>query len=269
MTASPVMVDRGAFRLASYVSGRQEGAPWIVLSNSLASSHKMWTPQLALLESRYRVLRYDTRGHGNSDAPPGPYSFDDLVEDAVALMDRFSIARADYMGLSLGGMTGLGLALAHPERIERLICCDARADAPQEFVKSWDDRIAAIEAGGLEAILAGTMERWFTPGFRERDTDTLREMEAMMLSTSTTGYKGCAEALKRLDYLGALSRLSVPTLYIVGTEDPATPPVVMRDMAERTPGARIAEIPDAAHIANVDAPKDFNAAVADFLRLER
>ncbi|AXS41760.1 3-oxoadipate enol-lactonase [Breoghania sp. L-A4] len=260
-------VDRGAFYLATSVTGRPEGAPWIVLSNSLGASMEMWMPQLELLGQHYRVLSYDTRGHGRSDAPEGPYSFDDLVGDVVALLDHFRIKKADFMGLSLGGMTGLGLAINHPERVRRLICCDARADAPEGFVKSWDERINAIEAGGLGSILRGTMERWFSQDFRDNQPDQMAAMGSMFLETSVTGYKGCAAALKTLDYLKDLDKIACPTLYIVGDEDFGAPPAVMKDMAERTPGAVMAEIAGAAHIANVDEPEAFNAAIKAFLGL--
>ena len=250
--------------LATRVDG-EPGLPWLVLSNSLAADHRMWDAQVPWLVERYRVLRYDTRGHGASGAPPGDYAFDDLVADAVAVMDHHGVARARYMGLSLGGMTGLGLALAHPDRVERLVVCDARADAPPPFVTSWDNRIAAIEAGGMEAIVAGTLERWLTPGFREREPGETERLGAMIRATNPSGYRGCAAALKRLDYLKDLGTLSVPTLYVVGAEDSAAPEAAMRAMAEATPGGRLAVVPNAAHIANVDAPADFRAALDGFL----
>ncbi len=261
-------VDRGGFALATSVTGQPEGAPWIILSNSLGASMEMWMPQLELLGRHYRVLAYDTRGHGRSDAPQGPYTFDELVGDVIALMDHFSIDRADFMGLSLGGMTGLGLAIHHPDRIGRLVCCDARADASVGFVKSWDDRIAAIEAGGLASIMSGTMERWFSQKFRDTRQEQMAAMHAMFLETSATGYIGCAGALKFLDYHKDLGRITCPTLYVVGDEDFGAPPAVMKDMADRTPGAVLAEIAGAAHIANVDEPQSFNAAISAFLELK-
>lgn len=260
-------VDRGAFEIATAVTGQPKGAPWMVLSNSLGASMEMWMPQLEFLGRHYRVLSYDTRGHGRSDAPEGPYTFKDLTGDTVALMDHFGIERADYMGLSLGGMTGLGLAIHHAPRIRRLICCDARADAPQDYIASWDQRVAAIETGGLPSVLSGTMERWFSEKFRDGQPKMMAAMNAMFLETSVTGYKGCAAALKTLDYLGDLDKISCPTFYVVGDEDKGSPPAVMQDMAERTPGAVMAEIVGAAHIANVNQPQAFNATVSAFLGL--
>lgn len=245
----------------------EEGAPWIVLSNSLAATLDMWQPQVDLLARRYRVLRYDTRGHGGSDTPPGDYSFDDLVGDVIGLMDRFGIERAAYMGLSLGGMTGLGLALAHPDRIEKLICCDARADAPPPFVASWDDRVAAIRAGGMAAIAEPTLERWFSERFRIDRPDEVARARRMILSTDVEGYAGCAAALKRLDYLQHLPGMAVPTLFVVGEKDSGAPPSVMQAMAAATPGSAFRTVAGAAHIANMDNPTGFAEAISPFLDL--
>jgi 3-oxoadipate enol-lactonase len=241
--------------------------PWLVLSNSLASDHTMWDGQIALLTKKFRVLRYDTRGHGQSDAPAGAYSFPMLVADVIALLDHIKIAKAHYMGLSLGGMTGIGLALAHPSRLEKLVCCDARADGPEGFVKSWDERLAAIEKGGLEAIVGGTLERWLVQSFRDASPDTTARIRAMILATPPSGYKGCAEALKRLDYLKDMNRIITPSLFVVGREDLGAPVAAMQDMAARVPGAKLAIIDNAAHLPNVDNAKAFNAAIAPFLGL--
>lgn len=245
----------------------EPGAPWIVLSSSLAATLGMWEPQMALLTRRFRVLRYDTRGHGGSDTPPGDYTFDDLVADVIGLMDRFGIERAAYMGLSLGGMTGLGLALAHPGRVEKLVCCDARADAPPPFVASWDDRVAAIRTGGMAAIAAPTLERWFSERFRAGEPEGLESARAMIVGTDVEGYAGCAAALKRLDYLKRLPEMTVPTLFVVGDEDSGAPPAVMEAMAAATPGGVLCSVPGAAHIANMDNPVGFNEAIAPFLGL--
>jgi 3-oxoadipate enol-lactonase len=262
MTAQ-LAVDRGGFKLAAYIDGQGEGAPWIVLSNSLGASAMMWEPQLELLGKRYRILRYDTRGHGASDAPPSPYSFADLVGDVIALMDHVGIAKASYMGLSLGGMTGLGLAIHNGDRFDRMVICDARADNPPAFVQSWDDRLAAMDKGGLAAILEASMERWFVERWRAAKPDKLAQFKEIYLLTK--GFRGCAEALKRLDYLKDLGRIAIPILYVGGAKDMGAPPEVMRAMAEATPGARFAEIPDAAHLPNVDNTEGFNAAIGAFL----
>ncbi len=261
------MIDRGGFRLATRVTGQAEGAPWLVLSNSLGASMMMWDGQLEKLNRTYRVLSYDTRGHGASDAPPGPYSFPDLVGDVIAIMDHCKIAKATFMGLSLGGMTGMGLALSHPDRFDRIVVCDARADNPEPFVKSWDDRMAAIDAGGLKAILNGTMERWFVEPWRKANPERLKAFEDAFLKTSVTGYKGCAEALKTLNYLKDLGAVKVPILYVGGEQDMGAPIAAMGAMSAATPGSALAGIPDAAHLPNVDNPAAFDRAIAPFLRL--
>lgn len=263
-----VMVDRGGFKLATRVDGSKDpSAPWMVLSNSLGAAMMMWEPQLDLLGKHYRILRYDTRGHGASEAPEGPYSFDDLVGDVLALMDHHHIAKASFMGLSLGGMTGLGLAIHHAGRFDRIVCCDARADNPHPFVQSWDERIATIEASGLKALANGTMERWFVEGWRQTHPDQLQRFVDVFLATSVKGYKGCAEALKTLDYLKDLGSVSLPMLYVVGDKDMGAPPAVMRAMAMATPGSAYIEVPNGAHLPNIDNSADFNTAIAGFLGL--
>jgi 3-oxoadipate enol-lactonase len=260
------MVPITGGRLFTRVDG-DAGRPWIVLSNSLASDHTMWDAQMPLLAGHFRVLRYDTRGHGASEAPPAPYSFDDLVGDVIAVMDHHGVERAAFMGLSLGGMTGLGLALAHPERLTALVCCDARADNPEPFVKSWDDRVAVVERGGTEALVAGTIERWLTADFRAAHPDEEAKLAAMISATKTEGYRGCVAALKTLNYLKDLGQIRVPTLYVDGAEDGAAPVPVMQEMADRTPGGRLEVVSGAAHIANVNNPAGFEQAISPFLGL--
>ena len=257
-------VETGGATIAAEITGKPDG-DWIVLSNSLGATRAMWAPQRAWLEATRRVLSSDTRGHGDSSTPAGAYSFDDLVGDVVALMDHFGIDRADVLGLSLGGMTGLGLALDHPERVRRLVCCDARADAPEAFAKSWDERIAAIRAGGMAAIWPGTLERWLTRETQVTNRNLVAALRADFERTRVDGYAGCAAALQRLDFLRRLPEMAVPTLYVVGAEDAGAPPAVMRAMADSTPGAKFAEVAGAAHIANLDNPAGFDAAVRPFL----
>lgn len=248
------------------VSGA-EGAPWIVLSNSLGSTLSMWDDQMALLEPRFRVLRYDTRGHGQSSTPPGPYSFDDLADDVVALMDAHEIDRAHFLGLSLGAMTGMGLALGHPDRFEAMVLCDARADAPPFYVEMWDQRIAAIEAGGLDAIADPALAMWLNEGFRAANPARVAATRDMITGNDPEGYIACCQALKRLDYLKDLPKVAVPVTYVVGGADKGAPPDVMRAMAEATPGARFVEIPGGGHLPNIDSAAAFNHALSTALGL--
>jgi len=260
------MVPGAGGQIHTRVDG-PEGAPWMVLSNSLGANLTMWDAQMPLLTRAFRVVRYDTRGHGLSETVATPFDFDDLVADVIAVMDAYDIDRAAYMGLSLGGMTGLGVALAHPDRINRLICADARAVATDPVRQMWDTRISVVANQGLEAILDGTMESWFTADWRADHDDKARAVHEMILGTDPVGYVGCCHALKTLDYFKQLAGLSVPTLYLVGDQDKGAPPEDMRAMAEATPGAVFTVIPDAGHLANMNAPAAFNHAVAEFLAI--
>ncbi|MDJ0637325.1 MAG: 3-oxoadipate enol-lactonase [Paracoccaceae bacterium] len=244
-----------------------KGNPWIVLSNSLGANLSMWDPQIDVLTTKYRVLRYDTRGHGGSDVPEGPYDFAGLVADVIALMDAHDIESAAFMGLSMGGMTGLGLALDHPDRVSRVVCADGRADAPEPFRAMWDQRMAAVGEHGLAGIVDGTLATWFTEAWREANPDKLAEVRSMVLGNDPAGYTACCQALKRLDYLRRLGDVTIPVLYVGGSEDKGAAPEVMRAMAAATPGGKFHEVPDAAHVANINQPKAFNDAVAGFLDL--
>jgi len=255
-----IAVDRGGWALSAYVTGPDD-APPVVLSNSLGTGVAMWTPQREALEATHRVIGYDTRGHGLSGTPDGPCSFDDLIDDALAIMDHFGARRAGWAGVSLGAMTGLGLGLRAPDRLTRMVCACARADAPPPFAASWDDRMEKIDAGGLEAIWPGTLSNWLTDDFRAQRTDVVETLRRDFLATRPAGYAGCAAALKRLDYLRHLGDLTVPTLYIAGERDKGATPDTMRAMKGATPGARIEVLPDCGHIANLNADAAFTAAL--------
>ena len=255
--------------LETRVDGPGGDAPWLVLCNGIATDHRVWDAQIPAFAAAYRVLRYDTRGHGGSSAPAGAYDFAMLVDDVIAVLDHHGVARASLLGLSLGGMTGLGVALRYPERLTALVCCNARADAPPPFVKSWDDRIAAIAAGGTAAIVPGTLERWLGPATREADPGLVARLGEMILRTSPAGFAGCAAALKQLDFLRELGGIKTPTLYVAGENDAGAPVEAMRAMAAATPGAKLAIVPQAAHISNLDNPAGFLDAVGPFLGLNR
>ncbi len=252
--------------LHSVASGLEDGSA-LLLSNSLGATMAMWSPQLPLLEQHFKVIRYDTRGHGDSKAPPVPYSFDDLVSDAFAVLDHHGAETASVMGLSLGGMTALGMGLTQPNRIERVVCCAARADAPPPFVQSWDDRVALMDRDGLEALWPGTLPRWLTDRFQENHPDKVTALKQQFLKTSPEGYRGCAAALKTLAYLPKLGGLTQPALFIAGADDIAAPPDCMRVMAANAGAGRYVEVKAAAHIINQDNPIPFNQAIASFFNL--
>jgi len=255
-------------RISYNVEG-PEGAPWIVLSNSLATDRHVWDPQIAALTATRQVLRYDSRGHGLSDAGTSPYNFDQLADDVIALMDHLDVKIADFMGISLGGMTGLAVALKHPTRIQRLVCCDARADAPDAYKNIWDVNIARLQASKLEALCAPTMERWFTPAFlvSDQNAEVLSAVRSMINATSATGYEGVGRCLQSLDFLGDLPKISCPTLYVTGEFDLAAPVAVMQNMTEITPNAKFEVVKSAAHLSNIEQPDRFLNAIKDFLAL--
>ncbi|WP_299484220.1 3-oxoadipate enol-lactonase [uncultured Roseibium sp.] len=257
-------VDLGTHCLQTYVDG-PAGAPWLILSNSLGASAEMWEPQIPALTENFQVLRYDTRGHGKSDVPKGPYSFQHLVDDVVRLMDAHGIETARFMGLSKGGMTGLGMALSHPDRIERVVCADGRSDAPPPFKAMWDERIGKVEADGMAGIVEGTMATWFTPDWLDANPESADKVRRMILSHEPAGYIANCRALQGLDYFRHLSNIGIPVLYVGGSHDKGASPEVMQAMADATPGGRFIEIPGAAHVANINAPEAFNKAVLDFL----
>lgn len=248
------------------ISGKENG-PALLLLNSLGTTTEMWAPQRPLLEKHYRVIQIDTRGHGQSDTPAAPYSFDDLVADAFGVLDRNGIKTASVMGCSLGSMTALGMAVAAPERIERIVCTAARADSPPPFRQSWFDRVEILEQKGVEGLWDGSLANWLTPAFRDSKPQVVADMKANFLMTTVEGYRGCAMALKDLDYLKDLSTMDVPVLFVAGSEDKGAAPDTMREMTLAAKNGEFALVQDAGHIVNVNAPEAFTAAVSDFLGL--
>lgn len=236
--------------------------PALVLSSSLGTTRAMWDPQLEALTARFRVIRYDHRGHGDSPAPPGPYTLADLGGDVVALLDRLDIGRAHVCGLSLGGLVGLWLAASHPERVDRLVAC---CTAPAFPAESWHERAATVRAHGTEVMADPTMERWFTPGFRQRQPDVVDRLRTMLLATRAEGYAGCCEALAGVDLTGALAGVTVPTLAIAGADDPATPPEQLERIADGVTDGRLAVVDDAAHLVNLEQPQRVTALIRDHL----
>lgn len=261
-----VTVTRDGVTLSASVSGKADGQT-ILLSNSLGAALDMWAPQRKMLGQHYRVIGYDTRGHGQSSTPDGPYSFDDLKGDAIAVLDHFEVEKADFIGLSLGGMTGLGLGLHHAGRFGKIVCACARADAPPPFANSWDDRIAAISKGGMGAIWPGTLERWLTEKFISDNPDTVAALGDDFAATTVPGYTGCARALQGLDYKKDLGNMTVPVLYISGAADLGAASAEMESMHKATPHSAYVDIADCAHIANLNQTEAFNAALTKFLEI--
>ncbi len=251
--------------LLNYQIEGPDGAPWITLSHGLATNFGMWAYLAGLLSQKYRVLRYDARGHGQSSVPDGNYTLDLLVGDAKRLLDALGIEKTHFVGLSMGGMVALGLALKHPERLRSISVCDARAQATQEYKDGWTHRIGVARDGGMDALVERTLERWFTPAFRNSKPKALDEMRMMIRATPAAGYIGCASALQNLDFGARLGELRMPVLYLVGADDLGAPPAVVKGMHAATPGSRFVEIPEAGHIANIEQPERFAQAITSFI----
>jgi 3-oxoadipate enol-lactonase len=226
-------------------------APALVLANSLGTSTAMWDPQVAALSERFRVVRYDHRGHGGSPLPPSPYDIGDLGRDVVELLDHLEIERASLCGVSLGAMVGMWLGAHAPERIERLVLCCTAAHLPP--APAWADRAAAVRAAGTTAVVAdAVLGRWLTPDGAARDPQRLARRRAMLVATPAEGYAACCGVIERLDLRGELASIAAPTLAIAGAEDPATPPPYLREIADGIAGARLEVLEGAAHLANLE-----------------
>ena len=240
-----------------------EGAPWIVFSNSLATSTAMWDEQAAALKNSFRVLRYDQRGHGGTDAPAGRYAFDTLLADALGLLDALSIKKAHFAGLSMGGATALGLAERHPERFDRIIVCDSPCQSTPQSTQQWEERIAVAQKQGLDVLVEPTIGRWFPPETVAKNPPHLDKVRAMIRATPVNGFIGCAGALADHDYASAVAGVKCPVLFLVGEKD--APVAAMRKLNEKLPGSRYVELPGAGHISNMDRPAEFNRAIQQFL----
>jgi 3-oxoadipate enol-lactonase len=241
-----------------------EGAPWIVFSNSLCCNLSMWDEQASALKSSFRVLRYDQRGHGRTEAPSGRYTFDTLIADAVALFDALSIARAHFVGLSMGGATAMGLAQRHPDRVDRIIVCDSPCASTPQTAQQWEERIALARDKGMEAMVEPTITRWFPAETVKANPPHLDKVRQMIRTTPLNGFIGCAAALADHDFRSRAATVTKPVLFIVGEKD-GTTPAAMRQLHEVVKGSKFIELPGAGHISNMDQPEVFTRAVRDFV----
>jgi 3-oxoadipate enol-lactonase len=240
-------------------------APVVTLSHSLATDLTMWEPQARALAARYRVLRYDTRGHGGTDVPPGSYSLEQLADDVRALLDALEIDRTHFVGLSMGGMIGQTLALKAPRRLTSLVLCDTSSRVPPEAKAIWDERIGIAETQGMEPLVEPTLARWLTPPFRERRADVAETVRGMIRRTPPGGYAGCSHAIAALDLTDRLPAIKLPTLIVVGEDDPATTVAVSRVIHEQINGSQLVILKSASHLSNLEQPEAFTAAVTEFL----
>lgn len=251
-------------RIHYCLSGHEDGE-LLVLSNSLGSSLQMWDKVLALLETRYRLLRYDARGHGTSSVPRGPYTLDQLGCDVLNLMNEIGAERVNFCGLSLGGMTGMWLALHEPQRVNRLILANtaSRIGTPE----IWENRIATVRASGMDSLAVQTIGRWFTSQYQESHQDEMKQIATMIATTNLEGYCSSCAILRDADLSAQISSISVPTLVIAATHDPATPPSEGRAVAAAVRGAQYTEL-DASHLSAWERADEFANAVFQFLAKE-
>lgn len=254
-------IDADGIHIHYQLDGREDAA-WLILSNSLGSDLSMWDRQVATLGERFRVLRYDSRGHGRSAAPAAPYTIERLGRDVLALMDALRIPRAHFCGLSKGGMVGMWLAAGHPDRIAGLVLANTAAHLPPPEL--WNARIKAVSEKGMEAVADTVIDRWFTATFRQTEPNLVEAARRMFNATSPVGYAAACAAIRDMDLRPALSKIKAATLVIAGDQDAATPPVLAEDIVAAIPTARLTMLP-AAHLSNVEAAAAFDEAVLSFL----
>lgn len=239
--------------------------PVVTLSHSLGTDLSMWDEQAQALRGRYRVLRYDTRGHGRTSAPAGAYTLEELAEDVRALLAALGIRETHFVGLSMGGMIGQVFTLAHPEMVRSLTLCDTTAYYPPEAAPVWQERIRTVEAKGMEAMVGPTLERWFTAPYRRRRPDVMERVGAMIRGTPPEGYIGCCQALPKIATLGRLGEVRCPALVIVGEEDAGTPVEMARQIHAALPRGELAILRRASHLSNVEQAEEFNRVLLAFL----
>lgn len=255
--------ERNGVRLHIADEGPRDGAaPALVFANSLGTDFRVWDPLLPHLPSDRRLIRWDKRGHGLSDAPPAPYAMDDHVDDLIALLDHLGVRGAVIVGLSIGGLIAQGVAAKRPDLVSALALLDTAAKIGNAAL--WNDRIAAIEANGVEGLADAVMERWFSAKFRA-ENPTLSLWRNMLTRTTVDGYAGSCAAIRDADFTESTRGLSTPTLCVVGTEDGSTPPEVVKGLADLIPGAGYLEIDGVGHIPCVEAPDRLGAALRQFL----
>jgi 3-oxoadipate enol-lactonase len=241
-----------------------EAAPWLIFSNSLLTDFSMWDEQVAEMKKSFRVLRYDQRGHGGTQAPEGKYDFDLLSADVITLMDALGIKRAHFAGISMGGMTALMLAEKYPDRFERIIACDCGPASTPASAQQWQERIELAKGKGMEALVEVTVNRWFPPEFVATNAPVLDKVRAMIRATPFAGFAGCAAALSDYDLRPGLGGIKNPTLLIVGTKDATVPGI--KAINQAVAGSKVVELEGAGHLSNLEQPDKFSRSIAEFIK---
>ena len=243
----------------------KSGAPWLAFSHSLACNLHMWDGQIEAFKDRFRILAYDTRGHGKSAAPAGAYTLEMLADDLRALLSHLDIQRLHFVGLSMGGMIGQTFALKYPGLFSSLTLADTTSRYPAEAAPLWQERIRTAESKGMQPLVQATLERWFTESFRKAHPDEVRKIAEAILATPVPGYAGCCAAIPKINLTARLKEVKCRTLVVCGEQDPGTPPAMAREIHDNIPGSKLALIPQAAHLSNIEQPAAFNRALSDFL----
>jgi len=242
-----------------------EGAPWLTLSHSLACSVRMWDEQIATFKDRYRILAYDTRGHGQTSAPAGDYTLEQLADDLKGLLDHLKISKTHYCGLSMGGMIGQTFALKYPGILQTLVLADTSSRIPPEVGPVWEERIKVAQTQGMQALVQPTLERWFTAPYRSAHPETMQRIGKLIADTPVPGYVGCCRAIPRLNLTDRLKEITVPIQIIVGADDQGTPVAMSQAIHDNAPGSRLDILPSAAHLSNIEQPQAFDRALGAFL----
>ncbi|RJL70694.1 3-oxoadipate enol-lactonase [Acinetobacter radioresistens] len=237
--------------------------PALIFSNSLGTNLSMWQQQLDYFQAHFFVICYDTRGHGSSSAPPGPYTLEQLGLDVINLLDHLKIQTASFCGISMGGLTGQWLAIHYPKRFNHVVVCNTAAKIGQE--QAWLERASLVREQGLKPIAATAASRWFTEPFIQSQTAIVKHLSNDLAAGSSEGYASCCEALAKADLRDQLKKIKVPVLIIAGTADPVTTVEDAEFMLERIPNAQLAKI-NASHISNIEQPEIFNQIISDFIR---
>ena len=239
--------------------------PWLTLSHSLACNLHMWDEEAKRLSRRYKVLRYDTRGHGESSAPAGAYTLDLLADDLHGLLRALGVQSTHFVGLSMGGMIGQTFALKYPGRFKSLALCDTTSRYPAEAAGLWAERIKTVQTQGMEPLVAPTLARWFTEPFRKARPEVVEKVAALIRTTPAAGYIGCSHAIPKIDLTARLKEIRCPAVVIVGKDDPGTPVAMAEEIHQALPGSKLVIIPSAAHLSNLEQPDAFNQALGEFL----
>ena len=239
--------------------------PWVTLSHSLACNLHMWDEEAKRLSKHYKVLRFDTRGHGKSGAPASAYTLELLADDLHGLLQALSIKTTHFVGLSMGGMIGQTYALKYPGMFRSLALCDTTSRYPADAAGLWAERIKTVEAKGMEPLVEPTLARWFTAPFRKSRPEVVQNVAAMIRSTPVAGYVGCSHAIPKINLTARLKEIRCPGVVIVGKDDPGTPVAMAEEIHHALPGSKLVIIPSAAHLSNLEQPDAFNRALGEFL----